>query len=444
MDTATTPAFLGLKDPVEGLWTKGFKGEDVIIGILDSGIWPESKSFTDRTGVGPKGQPGKLAYHQIAGWHGKCASEEATDGSFDANNCNQKLIGAQYFCEARGCDNVLPHEFLSPRDFNGHGTHTASTAGGNEGVPITGAASALGTVSGIAPRARIAVYKVCWDNGAGGCGANTGDTVAAIDQAVIDGVDVINFSISGTSTNYLDSVEVAYLFAARAGVFVAAAAGNSGPTASTVVHISPWLASVAAGTHSRSGIASVTLGNGAVYTGASLTPGVGPAPIVLATASGVAGAHPDLVRQCFSNDGTGHPVLDPTKVAGKIVVCERGGPSPVAANARVDKSLAVKNAGGVGMVLYNVAANTINADLHSLPTVHVDNVAGPADRVVRELGGRRRDGNAEPGTGHRFCRRSRRGCVLVTRSKPGRAWRHPQAGFHGARGRHPRGRGTSR
>jgi len=121
--------------------------------------------------------------------------------------------------------------------------------------------------------------NACWDNGAGGCGANSGDTVAAIDQAVIDGVDVLNFSISGTSTNYLDSVEVAFLFAARAGVFVATSAGNSGPTASTVAHISPWLASVAAGTHDRSGTATVILGNGAKYNGASLTPGVGPAPV---------------------------------------------------------------------------------------------------------------------------------------------------------------------
>ena len=143
-----------------------------------------------------------------------------------------------------------------------------------------------------------------------------------------------------------------------------------------MAHISPWLASVAAGTHNRSGEAKVKLGNGAEYTGASLTPGVGPAPIVLATASGVAGADPNLLRQCFSEDRTGNPVLDPAKVAGKIVVCERGGAAP--ANARVDKSLAVKNAGGVGVVLYNVAANSINADLHSLPTVHVDHVAGPA------------------------------------------------------------------
>jgi subtilisin family serine protease len=296
--------------------------------------------------------------------------------------CNQKLIGAQFFCESRGCDGVLPHEFLSPRDYNGHGTHTASTAGGNEGVPTTGGAAVFGTVNGIAPRARIAAYKVCWDNGAGGCGANSGDSVAAIDQAVADGVDVLNYSISGTSTNYLDAVEVAYLFAADAGVFVATSAGNSGPTASTVAHISPWLASVAAGTHNRSGSTTLTLGNSATYTGASLTNAVGPAPLIRAQDAGLAGADANQLRQCFSDP----VVLDPAKVTGKIVVCERGGAAP--ANARVDKSIAVKNAGGVGVVVANVVAGaSLNADLHSIPAIHVDNVAGAAIAAYAQIAG---------------------------------------------------------
>ena len=385
MDTATTPGFLGLLDPNAGVWTAhGIKGENVVIGIVDSGIWPESESFSDRTGTGPNAQQSRLGYQQIPGWHGRCVPGEA----FNAAHCNQKLIGAQYFCESRGCESVLAHEFLSPRDFNGHGTHTASTAGGNENVPTTGAAALFGSVSGIAPRARIASYKVCWDNGAGGCGANTGDSVAAIDQAVADGVDVINYSISGTSTNYLDAVEVAYLFAGDAGVFVATSAGNSGPTASTVAHISPWLASVAAGTHNRSGSATVTLGSGAIYTGASLTPAAGPAPLVLATASGLPGADPNLVRQCFSASANGNnAVLDPAKVAGKIVVCERGGAAP--SNARVDKSAAVREAGGVGTIIYNVANNSLNADLHSLPTVHVNHVDGPLIRAYAASNGAR-------------------------------------------------------
>jgi hypothetical protein len=67
MDTASTPEFLGLKDPVKGLWTLGYKGEDVIIGILDSGIWPESASFSDRTGTNANDKEGKLSYRQIPG-----------------------------------------------------------------------------------------------------------------------------------------------------------------------------------------------------------------------------------------------------------------------------------------------------------------------------------------------------------------------------------------
>jgi subtilisin family serine protease len=363
MDTATTPAFLGLtKSAAEGgLWAKGIKGENVVIGIIDSGIWPESKSFTDRD------SNGKLVYQQIRGLHIKCSSAEiVTDGSWDSSLCNRKLVGAQFFCESRGCDGVLEHEFLSPRDYNGHGTHTASTAGGNQAVPTTGAAALFGSVNGIAPRARISAYKVCWDNGAGGCGANTGDSVAAIDQSVADGVDVLNYSISGTQTNYLDAVEVAYLFAADAGVFVATSAGNSGPTASTVAHISPWLASVAAGTHNRSGVGTVTLGNGATYTGASLTPGVGPAPFVYAGDVKTADAAVGDAQLCFP--GT----LDPAKVTGKIVLCDRG------VSARVEKSAVVRDAGGVGMILRNLVPSSLNADLHSIPTVHVDEIAGAA------------------------------------------------------------------
>jgi subtilisin family serine protease len=127
-----------------------------------------------------------------------------------------------------------PWEFLSPRDYNGHGTHTSSTAGGNNGVQTTGDTAVFGRISGMAPRARIATYKALWSTeDAATASGFTSDLVAAIDQAVADGVDVINYSISGTRTNFLDPVEVSFLFAADAGVFVAASAGNEGPTAST-------------------------------------------------------------------------------------------------------------------------------------------------------------------------------------------------------------------
>ena len=363
MDTASTPAFLGLTGPA-GVWATKAKGEGVVIGIVDSGIWPEHPSFSDRTDANGNGtKDGKLGYQQLPGWNGKCTPGEA----FNASYCNQKLIGAQFFNAGfggnEGIKAAFPYEFNSPRDADGHGSHTASTSGGNANVAATGPAAVFGSINGIAPRARIAAYKVCWGNGGeGGCAGV--DSVAAIDQAVADGVDVINFSISGTSTNFRDPVEIAFLFAADAGVFVAASAGNSGPTTSTVAHPSPWITTVAAGTHNRNGQGSVTLGNGVTYNGASVATALASKPMIAAAAAGVAGADPAQLALCYGA-ADGAVVLDPAKVAGKIVVCDRG------VIARTNKSLAVAQAGGVGMVLANTSVSSLNADFHSVPTVHV-------------------------------------------------------------------------
>jgi subtilisin family serine protease len=377
--TSTTPDFLGLTAE-GGLWDQGYTGEDVVIGIVDSGIWPESLSFTDRVEKGDASaptydRPSRLAYQQIPGWNGRCRPGE----EFVASDCNQKLIAAQYYNGGFGGNAAtkaaFPYEYLSARDADGHGTHTASTAGGNANVPVEVAGIDLGMISGMAPRARIAAYKVCWGTGdEGGCFSS--DSVRAIDQAVRDGVDVINFSISGSQTSFLDPVEVAFLYAADAGIFVAASAGNSGPDASTVAHNSPWLTTVAAGTHDRYYGGTVTLGDGSVYEGASIdSRGAGPAPLVYSSDVGLAGADPTEVQLCYP--GT----LDPALVTGKIVVCDRG------VIARVDKSLAVYQAGGIGSVLANVSPASLNADLHSVPTVHVDDVAGAAIRAYAQTPG---------------------------------------------------------
>ena len=376
-DTSSTPAFLGLDAP-GGLWDQlggvGRAGEDIIIGVVDSGVWPESASFSDRTGSNGNGtKDGKLSYQQIPGWHGKCTPGEG----FPASACNQKLIGAQRFNAAWGGDAGLkaerPWEFASPRDYNGHGTHTASTAGGNNGVALTGSAAVFGRVSGMAPRARIAAYKALWSvQDATVASGFSSDLVAAIDQAVADGVDVINYSISGTRTNFLDPAQLAFLFAADAGVFVAAAAGNEGPATSTVNHPGPWLTTVAADTHNRNGEGSVRLGS-VTYAGASVATAVGPAPLIDSIAAGLPGADPTALALCFTAaDNGGMPVLDPAKVAGKIVLCDRG------VNARIAKSQAVQTAGGVGMILLNTSPNTLNADFHFVPTVHVSDAFRPA------------------------------------------------------------------
>ncbi|HEY6511161.1 MAG TPA: S8 family peptidase, partial [Burkholderiaceae bacterium] len=375
-DTSSTPTFIGLTGK-DGFWKEqGAKGDDIIIGIIDSGIWPEHPSFSDRK---PRkhghwfwhDRHGDFDYKPIRGWHGTCVTGE----QFTADDCNRKLIGARFYNAGFGGDAgikaVFPYEFNSPRDYDGHGTHTSSTAGGNEDVRVTGDASAFGKISGIAPRARIAMYKALWHDSSvpTSTGFNS-DLVAAIDDAVADGVDVINYSISGTRTNFADPVEIAFLFAADAGVFVATSAGNSGPTTSTVAHPSPWVTTVAAGTHNRDGKGSVTLGNNTTFSGASYTAAVGPAPLIDASLAAAPGSLPADVARCFlaADSTSGVAQLDPAKVAGKIVLCDRGG------NVLVNKAQAVKEAGGVGMILANTpppGANTTLPILHVIPTVHI-------------------------------------------------------------------------
>ena len=386
-NTSSTPAFLGLDEP-GGLWDQlagpENAGEDIIIGIIDSGVWPESLSFTDREdGSGVPSATGRVVYDRMNRWRNRCQAGE----QFTTDDCNNKLIGAQHFNAAWGGDAGiaadLPWEFTSPRDYNGHGTHTAATAGGNHGVPTTGEAMVFGPVSGMAPRARIAAYKALWSNeDASEANGFTSDLVAAIDKAVADGVDVINYSVSGTRTNFADPAEIAFFNAAQSGVFVSASAGNSGPAAGTVAHPSPWITTVAAGTHNRDGEGSVTLGNGVTYNGASLANPVGPAPLIDAAAAGLPGADATKLSLCYAaSDNAGQAVLDPAKVAGKIVVCDRG------VTARVNKSLAVQQAGGIGMVLVNVSAGSINADFHFVPTVHLNHTDRAAVKAYAATAG---------------------------------------------------------
>ncbi len=388
LDTVSTPKFLGLSTP-GGLWSQFaggalVKGEDMVVGIIDGGIWPENPSFADR--VDSNGKPtfdasASLAYTSPpATFKGGCVAGE---GFNPQTHCNNKLIGAKFFnagyLSAGNTTNWS--EFVSPRDSNigsngvstghgGHGDHTASTAAGNSGVPVVIAGVPMGDASGIAPRARIAAYKICWtyDNPAEPDGTKAtnscynSDAVKAIDEAVKDGVNVINYSISGSQTTVNDPVEQAFYRASLANVFVAASAGNSGP-ANAVAHLSPWLTTVAASTHDRNFQADAKLGNGGSYSGASTnTVAVNVKPLIRAEDAGIGGGDASL---CFSAGApAGAALLDPAKVNGKIVVCTRGN------NARVDKSLAVANAGGVGMILVDNGSGLV-AEAHSVPTVHI-------------------------------------------------------------------------
>lgn len=349
-DTTQSPHFLGL-DAEGGLWQQLGGNEDagagVVVGVIDTGIWPESASFAGGTGIPVP-----------ADWRGECVDGER----FTKHLCNDKLIGARYFVAGFGKNAISTRDYLSPRDGDGHGTHTASTAAGNRvtGVSIDGHQIDSGVASGMAPGAKVAAYKVCWEGKktAGGCFSS--DSVAAINAAIADGVDVLNYSIGGGSeSDALDPVAQAFRAASNVGVFIANSAGNSGPDASTLDHPAPWVTTVAAATHRRA-FQAVELGNGARYVGASTTTAITTAtPFVSSLSVKLAAATAANAKLC------GPGTLDPAKAVGKIVQCDRG------VFDRVAKSAEVKRAGGVGMVMTNRNANSINGDYHLVPSVHV-------------------------------------------------------------------------
>ena len=197
------------------------RGEGVVVGILDSGINAFHPSFAATDGEG-------YTHTNPYGAHlGVC---DPTHPNHDPI-CNDKLVGAYEFVSGN-----------SARDTNGHGSHTASTAAGNRhDVTLTyGPDTFTRTVQGVAPRANLIAYRVCIDT----CPVTA--ILAGINQAVADGVDVLNYSISGADSPWADSVSRAFLEAFGAGIFVATSAGNSGPGAGTVAHTAPWNASVAA------------------------------------------------------------------------------------------------------------------------------------------------------------------------------------------------------
>lgn len=388
LDTNYTPSFLQLDAP-GGLWQQlggqGAAGEDIVIGIVDSGIWPENPSFADRVdGNGNASHTGATQVYGAppASWKGSCVTGEG----FALSNCNNKLIGARYFKSP--AQTLHWTEFLSARDSvggaegnGGHGTHTASTAGGNANVVVNNDGLVLGKASGVAPRARIAAYKVCWTDGTSGRnGCATANSVAAIEQAVKDGVNVINFSIGPTAGGgtFTDATEVAFLGAASAGVFVATSAGNSGPTATTpapTAHLSPWLTSVGNSTHNRLFAGDAVLGNGTTMTGASSNASTGAAPLIRSRDAGFDGVPvTDNLLRCFGSADAVAALLDPAKVTGKILVCDRG------ANVLVNKSANAKTAGAAGVIIANVTggADTILNQGHSVSTVHLNAADGNA------------------------------------------------------------------
>jgi len=315
--TDNSPDFLGLTEP-GGPWEKEYNGEGVVVGVIDTGIWPEHPSFADDGSYEPL--PG---YEGLPSDFGNTA-HNPNDAPF---TCNNKLLGARQMLDTyRYYIGADPDEFDSARDDDGHGTHTASTAAGNAGVEASIYGIPRGTVSGIAPRARIIAYKAL-----GNLGAFTSDLAAAIDQAVADGVDVINYSIGGGAGGP-SADDIAFLFAADAGVFVATSAGNAGPGAETLGNpgTMPWITTVGASIQDRTFQGSVSSSDGWEFFGASITGGTAELPLVDAADAGD--------ELCAPGS------LNPAVVAGKIVLGKRG------VYDRVEKSLAVFMAGGAGGV----------------------------------------------------------------------------------------------
>ena len=328
-----------------------------MIGFVDTGIDPTSPAFSRVAALGRA--PRRFA--------GSC-TDAPDDAGWAETDCSPKIVGAQFYVEGFGVDALQTATALSPRDTHGHGTQAASIAAGTSEVAVRSGGHRLGRFSGVAPRARIAVYKACWsapDPDDDGCA--TADLVAAIDRATSDRVDVLNLSVGGPSGT-IDTVERALLGATEAGVVVTAAAGNDGSTA-YAAHPSPWVTTVGASTSPRR-VGAVVTRNGPRLEGAmAATAPVGPAPLVVGADAAASGESRAAAAVCAPGS------LDARAVHDAIVLCERG------SVARVQKSETVRLADGAGMVLVNTGPGSTDADLHAVPTVHLSARDGRALRA---------------------------------------------------------------
>ncbi|PKG74112.1 peptidase S8 [Shewanella sp. GutCb] len=347
------------------------KGEGMIVGIIDTGINTDHPSFADVGGdkydhSNPWG-PGVYS--------GDCA------GDF-AELCNDKLIGVHSWPAVT--DGYLDYDIDVPangEDHNGHGSHTAGTTAGNvlvdTNVPdVDGGNTGVvfASMSGVAPHANIVSYQVCLpgeDDDVGFAGCLPSLTVLAVEHAIENGVDALNYSIGGGSSNpWNDADALAFLSARKAGIHVATSAGNSGPGPETVGSPgdAPWLTTVAAYTHDR----DYSDKNIGAFTGGDTT-----APGEL-TGKSMTGAFTGTLVYAgnFENsndpDGDSAQCLEPfpadTFADNSIVVCDRG------AIARVDKGRNVLAGGADALVLANLqgGAASVVADAHVLPAIHID------------------------------------------------------------------------
>jgi uncharacterized repeat protein (TIGR01451 family) len=361
MDPTTDrgPIFIGAPAIWDGSGTglPGMQGEGIIVGILDTGINGDHPSFAALGGDGYMHENPLGAGNYL----GEC---------FDTPElvCNEKLIGRYNFTAGSGGAE-------SSEDEDGHGSHVASTAAGNwvHNVPIIDAEGnptdfEIGTIHGVAPHANVIAYRVC----APSCPSE--DVIAAIDQAIIDGVDVLNKSISSPpGSPWEDTLSLAHLSARAAGISFAISAGNDGPDPGTVAEVNgaPWNGVVAASTHDRNfpfkGLTDLSGGDTPPpvgIEGKGLT-GAYTGPIVYA--ADYDNGDPDPA-QCMV------PFPPGTWTNGEIVVCDRG------TIARVEKCINVRDGGAAGCVLANIdgGSETVDADAHVIPAININAEDGNA------------------------------------------------------------------
>ncbi|KAI8020597.1 Subtilisin-like protease SBT3.9 [Camellia lanceoleosa] len=301
---------------------------NVVIGFIDTGIWPECPSFSD-AGMPPV----------PAGWKGQCQSGE----SFNASNCNRKIIGARHYLSGYEAEenSVNTASFRSPRDSSGHGSHTASTASGRYVANMNYKGLAAGGARGGAPMARIAVYKTCWNSG-----CYDVDILAAFDDAIRDGVHVLSLSLGPDSPQgdyFTDAISVGSFHAASHGITVVASVGNGGIRGSAT-NLAPWIITVAASSTDRDFVSDIRLGNGDNIVGESLSLlQMNTSRTIISASDAYAGYFtPYQSSYCLESS------LNSTKAKGKVLVCQHVG---ISTESKLEKSRVVKAAGGVGMIL---------------------------------------------------------------------------------------------
>ncbi|XP_022926980.1 subtilisin-like protease SBT5.6 [Cucurbita moschata] len=376
MHTTRSWEFSGVEEDkprLSDLVSKAKAGKDVVIGMLDSGVWPKSKSFSDK-GMGPVPKS----------WKGICQ----TGPAFESSHCNRKIIGARYY--VKGYEHHFGRlnettDFRSPCDMDGHGSHTASIAGGRRVYNVSAFGGvARGTASGGAPGVRLAIYKVCWAipnqmKSLGNVCFDT-DVLAAMDDAISDGVDVLSLSIGKSDPyNYTDDgIAIGALHAVKRDIVVSCSAGNSGPTPSTLSNVAPWIITVGASTVDREFYSPVILGNGLKIKGLSVAPSKlrrnKMYPLVYAV---------DIQKPHVPRNESGSCIagsLSHKKAKGKIVLCYRG-----QGISRYAGSLEVKRSGGAGMILGLVPAvgARLHADPHFVPATAVS--YDDANRILKYI-----------------------------------------------------------